>query len=254
MAIDKEQIREMMADPRYPFAAKYDPDWIIGNEMGSHCLWLMEGLCREMRLKPGMRILDMGCGKAISSIFLAREFGAQVWATDLWIPAAENWDRIKEAGLTDRIFPIHADARALPFADEFFDAAVSINTFQFFGTDDTYLRNNFVKYIKPGGQIGIVVPGIFREFEDGVPDYLKKHWNPEFFNWHSPHWWRRHWERTGLVHVETADTFPEREGFRIFKVWELIMDRCQGDNGGLIHTDDGRNITFVRMIARRNGG
>ena len=27
-----------------------------------------------MELEPGMRVLDMGCGKAISSIFLAKEF------------------------------------------------------------------------------------------------------------------------------------------------------------------------------------
>ena len=54
-----------------------------------------------------MRVLDMGCGKAISSIFLAQEFGVQVWATDLWISAAENWQRIRETEVADRVFPIH---------------------------------------------------------------------------------------------------------------------------------------------------
>ena len=36
-----------------------------------------------------MKILDLGCGKGLTSIFLAKEFGVQVYATDLWITAAE---------------------------------------------------------------------------------------------------------------------------------------------------------------------
>jgi cyclopropane fatty-acyl-phospholipid synthase-like methyltransferase len=66
-------------------------------------------------------VLDLGCGRAVSSIFLVREIGLQVWATDRWIPASDNWQRISAAGLQDRVFPIHADAHSLPFADGFFD-------------------------------------------------------------------------------------------------------------------------------------
>lgn len=40
----------------------------------------------------------------------------QVWATDLWISAAENIQRIRDAGVEDGVVPLHADARALPFA------------------------------------------------------------------------------------------------------------------------------------------
>lgn len=35
--------------------------------------------------------------------------------------------------------PIHADARSLPFAAEFFDAIVCIDSFLYYGTDDLYL-------------------------------------------------------------------------------------------------------------------
>ena len=62
-----------------------------------------------MELKPGMRVLDMGCGKAVSSIFLAKEFGVQVWATDLWIEASENWPRVQKAGPEGQVFPVHAE-------------------------------------------------------------------------------------------------------------------------------------------------
>jgi len=62
--------------------------------MGPNALWLTESLGQEMALKSGMRILDMGYGTAMSSIFLAKEYGVQVWTTDLWIQASDNFRRI----------------------------------------------------------------------------------------------------------------------------------------------------------------
>src|SRR5579859_2117031 len=97
----------------YPRSAAYDPDWMLENLMGPNAAWLAEALSQAMDLRPGMRVLDMGCGRAISSIFLAKELGLQVWATDLWIGASDNWERIRAAGLQDRVFPIHAEAHAL---------------------------------------------------------------------------------------------------------------------------------------------
>jgi cyclopropane fatty-acyl-phospholipid synthase-like methyltransferase len=110
--------------PRYPRASAYDIDWMMDNMMGPNAIWLMESLADRLHLEPGMRLLDMGCGKAISSIFLAREYGVQVWATDLWISATENWDRIRHTDVESLVFPIFADAHALPFAEAFFDTAV----------------------------------------------------------------------------------------------------------------------------------
>lgn len=113
MKYTKEQIYEIMNDDRYPLTKQYPCDWILENTMGSHCLWLLEALLPVMRLKAGMRVLDMGCGKAISSIFLARECKSQVWATDLWISASDNWSRVRAMGAHDQVFPIHADAKGV---------------------------------------------------------------------------------------------------------------------------------------------
>ena len=111
-----------------------------------------------------MRVLDLGCGRAASSIFLRREFGVQVWATDLWFSASENIQRIRDAGVEDGVFPIHADARSLPFAAEFFDAIVCIDSFIYYGTDDLYL-NYLARFVKPGGPVGIAGAGLMREIE-----------------------------------------------------------------------------------------
>src|SRR5690349_6128757 len=102
-------LRAALAVDQYPRAAAYDARWVLENLMGPNVLWLTEALSQAMDLQPGMRVLDLGCGRAVSSIFLAKEFAVQVWATDLWIAASDNWQRITAAGMSDSVFPIHAE-------------------------------------------------------------------------------------------------------------------------------------------------
>src|SRR6186997_2708771 len=114
---------------RFPCASRYHPEWVMASVSGgANSLWLAEWLTEVLDLRPGMRVLDLGCGRGASSIFLRREFGVQVWATDLWFGASERYQRIRDAGVEDGVFPIHAHARSLPFAPEFFDAIVSIDS------------------------------------------------------------------------------------------------------------------------------
>lgn len=139
--------------------------------MGPNAVWLAEALSDRMQLEPGMRILDTGCGKALSSIFLAREFGVEVLAADLWIKPTDNLRRSTELGVGNRVHPIYAEAHTLPFAEGFFDALVSIDAYHYLGTDDLYL-GYYSRYVKPGGQIGIVVPGLAEEVESPPPHHL----------------------------------------------------------------------------------
>ena len=83
-----------------------------------------------------MRVLDLGCGRGLTSAYLADTFGVQVFALDLWIPATENYLRFRELGLDSRIIPLHGDAWNMPFAEEYFDAVVSIDSYHYFGRDE----------------------------------------------------------------------------------------------------------------------
>src|SRR5262252_7684400 len=95
----------------FPRSSKYNPEWLIaGVSGGANSLWLTEWLAESLELREGMRVLDLGCGRAMSSVFLRREFGVQVWATDLWFSASENIRRVRDAGIEDGVFPIRADA------------------------------------------------------------------------------------------------------------------------------------------------
>jgi cyclopropane fatty-acyl-phospholipid synthase-like methyltransferase len=180
---------------RFPRSARYHPEWMIaGLSSAANALWLTEAL----DLKPGMRVLDLGCGRGMSSVFLRREFGVQAWATDLWFSASERFQRIRDSGVEDGVFPIYSDARTLPFATEFFDAIVSIDSYFYFGTDDHYL-NYLARFVKPGGPIGIAGVGVLHEIEGPVPAHLRDWWTPDAWCLHSAAWWRRHWEKTGIL-------------------------------------------------------
>jgi cyclopropane fatty-acyl-phospholipid synthase-like methyltransferase len=197
-----------------------------------------------------MRVLDLGCGRAASSIFLRREFGVQVWATDLWFHASENIRRIRDAGVEDGVFPIHGDARSLPFAGDFFDAIICIDSFPYFGTDDLYL-NYLAHFVKSDGRVGIAGAGLVREFDGPVPDHLRQFWTQDLWCLHSAAWWRQHWEKTRIMDIELADTLPD--GWQLWLEW---LENVGSDNQAEIKTlqaDRGNYLGYVRVVARRRG-
>lgn len=144
---------------RFPRSSRYHPGWVLaGVSGGANSLWLTEWLTEAMPLLPGMRVLDLGCGRGASSIFLRREFGVQVWATDLWFSATERLERVHDAGVDDGVFPISADARALPFAFGFFDAIISIDSFPTTGPT-TCMRATWPSSSKPAARSASPEPG-----------------------------------------------------------------------------------------------
>ena len=240
-----------LVSEQFPLSSRYHPDWILASASGgANSLWLTEWLTAAMDLRPGMRVLDLGCGRAASSIFLRREFGVEVWATDLWYDVAENSERIRDAGVEDGVFAFHSDARSLPFATEFFDAIVSIDSYMYFGTDDFYL-NYLARFVKPGGMIGIVGAGLVSEIEGPLPEHLSQWWTHDCWCLHSESWWRRHWERTGIVDIVTADTMTE--GWRHWLDWHRVVAPDNEAEIRALEADRGRHLGYFRLLGRRQG-
>jgi len=247
-------IPDRLRIPQYPRSSAYDSDWLLENMMGPNPLWLTESLLDHMALQSGDRVLDLGCGKALSSIFLARETGAQIAAVDLWIPAEENRERIAAAGLTDRIDAIHADARSLPFDDESFDALVSVDAFHYFGTEAAALAA-VLRVLRHGGRMGIVVPGLTREAP--WPQHLEPWWEDGFATFHGAGWWREHLVASGLVRVDRTDMVPA--GHEHWLRWASIADDWAAARGkepyrrevAMLSADHEPLLGFVRVIARK---
>ncbi|MEV7017517.1 methyltransferase domain-containing protein [Streptomyces sp. NPDC093991] len=256
-----DDLASRLSLPRYPRSGAYDPRWTIDNQMGPHALWLLEWLAPALgpdALRPGARVLDLGCGRAMTSVFLAREYDVRVTAADLWTEPDENARRIAEAGLADRVLPVHAEAHALPFGAGTFDAIVSVDAYQYFGTDDLYLPA-LTRLLKPGGRIGIVVPSVSEEIGGTEPpEHLRPYWEPAFWCFHSPAWWRRHWTRSGAVDVETADWLED--GWREWLLWcDVVAEhhtdefhvRTSRESARMLRADQGRTLGFTRVVGRR---
>jgi cyclopropane fatty-acyl-phospholipid synthase-like methyltransferase len=245
--------------PEFPRSAKYDPDWMLENQMGPNALWLMEWLCETLNMKPGMRVLDLGCGKAISSIFLAREFAVRVWAADLWISPDTNWRRVVAAGIPDLVCPIKAEAHALPFAQGFFDAAVCVDAYQYFGTDELYL-DYLARFVKPGGALGVVVVGLMKELSAGLPACLtepqkngKVFWEASCRCFKTREFWSSLWSGSSSVTDVAADT--QRDGWRHWRDFEQAIEASgKGifpSDSEALDKDCGNTIGFLRLTARR---
>ncbi|HXW55446.1 MAG TPA: class I SAM-dependent methyltransferase [Candidatus Cybelea sp.] len=245
MGFDKQSISK-----RFPRSTKYNPEWLLSSVSGAaNALWLSEWLAEAMDFRSGMRVLDLGCGRAVSSIFLRREFDVEVWATDLWFSATENMQRVRDANVDDGVFPIHADARSLPFASEFFDAIVCLDSFPYFGTDDCYL-NYLARFVKPGGAIGIAGAGLIREMKGAPPAHLRDWWTNDLWCLHSVNWWRDHWQKTGILDVHVCDTMPD--GWRVWLDWHKEIAPDNRTEIKAIQADRGRYIGYVRVVGHRN--
>jgi SAM-dependent methyltransferase len=236
--------------PRFPRASRYHPEWVLaGVSGGANPLWLTEWLAESLDLRPGMRVLDLGCGRALSSVFLRREFGVEVWATDLWFNPGENLERLRDAGVDEGVFPLRVDARALPFAAGFFDVVMSIDAFVYFGTDDLYM-NYLAAFLKPEGQVAIAGAGSMQEIEDPIPSHLAAWWAADRpYCLHSAAWWRRHWKRTGLVTVEVADSLAD--GWSYWLDWLKFVSPQNVVEIDCLEADRGKSLGYVRAVGRR---
>ena len=243
-----EQQLKMLIETKYPLTAKYDFGWTKENSLGSNAVVLAESLSRVMDLKPGMRVMDMGCGKAVSSIFLAKEFGVTVFAVDLWNDVSDNWNRVCEAGADNLVIPIKADVHNLPFSNNFFDAIVCINSFNFYGASEIFLCEFIANILRKDGQFGLAFYGPIYDFDGKIPEGRKHDWNTFNHIFKSIDWHRRHFEKTTLFSIEMADDLDGDGG----NLGELFIGNMLEDVIPDKNDPASGYMQWNRMVARRN--
>ncbi len=159
---------------------KFSDDYLKENMMGPNVITLLDELTEGLSFTPDMRIMDLGCGKGLSSMALADNTGAQVFAVDLWIPAAENYQRFAQMGFDKSIVPIHADVTAeLPFAQEYFDAVISIDSYHYYGRDAAFMDGKLAPFVKKGGLIALAIPGFNKDIHSDIPEAMLRSWTAE---------------------------------------------------------------------------
>jgi SAM-dependent methyltransferase len=199
----------------YPELAGYTRDEIYEDCMGGGALYLAAQMVRTMDMQPGDIVLDLGCGKGTTSIFLAEQFGVKVVALDLWISATFLGTKFAGRGHRDRILSLNLDAtEQLPFAEEYFDAIYCMNSLSFYGGSVPFL-GHLLKHLKRGRIFCAGMETLNEEFAPEAyahppavynyslppPNEGTNVWEDDFSKMHSPPWWANLFRESGLVEV-----------------------------------------------------
>jgi cyclopropane-fatty-acyl-phospholipid synthase len=125
-------------------------------------------LCRKLRLQPGERLLDVGCGWGGLARFAAREFGVEVHGITLSQAQLElARQRVADQGLAAQVQLELLDYRDLP-QDGRFDKVVSVGMFEHVGHANLPLYcQRLFGAVKSGGMV--MNHGITAKHTDGRP-------------------------------------------------------------------------------------
>ncbi|MEW2134905.1 cyclopropane-fatty-acyl-phospholipid synthase family protein [Streptomyces sp. NPDC005435] len=127
--------------------------WEDGGTLESAQRDKLELVCRKLGLKPGQRLLDVGCGWGSMAIHAAREHGVSVVGVTLsQEQAAYARKRVADEGLTDRVEIRVQDYRDV--RDGPYDAISSIGMAEHVGAE-RYLEyaSDLHGLLKPGGRL-----------------------------------------------------------------------------------------------------
>jgi len=93
----------------------------------------LDYICRKLRLRPGERLLDIGCGWGGLIIYAAAHYGVEAVGITLSVPQAElARQRLHQAGLNDRCRVEVADYRDIEHGQPY-DKIVSVGMFEHVG-------------------------------------------------------------------------------------------------------------------------
>lgn len=157
---------KLWLDPEMVYSCAYfhSPD----DSLAQAQIQKLDHLCRKLRLKPGERLLDVGCGWGGLARHAAKHYGVQVYGITLSKSQLELAnERVSRDGLTNQIQLELLDYRDLP-ADGSFDKVVSVGMFEHVGHANLpeYFRILF-EQLKPGGLA--MNHGITARHVDGRP-------------------------------------------------------------------------------------
>lgn len=244
---------------QFPKANSFPKTLVQSKIMGLNPLKLCEEMlsiadeCVGYRAIPERSVvLDLGSGTGITTAMLAREYGYTAYAADLWSNPSDNLRFFEQLGLTNhQAIPVKVDAsEGMPFAEGFFDAAVSTDSYHYFGRDAEFLDAKLLPYVKRGGVIAACFPGMKRDCHSNPPACLLASWTPEQLDYiHDADWWHK-----VLQQSKGAEILAIREMECTEEAWadwlQCENEYAQGD-GAAIEAGALDYLNSITMVLRK---
>src|SRR4051795_5371170 len=131
-----------------------------GEKMRQHHLNITEKAIRQMELRPGERVLDLGCGSGWATRMLARlvSDGPEGFGQVVGLDISDEMIRQARAESKDfeNILYVWGSAEKIPWQENFFDKVLSIESFYYYPDQDRALAELF-RVMAPKGQLFILI-------------------------------------------------------------------------------------------------
>ncbi|MGN0577113.1 MAG: SAM-dependent methyltransferase [Ruminiclostridium sp.] len=235
---------------KYEKSERYLTPELMAKIMGPNPVKLTEELLIDCKIPENARIMDLGSGQGLTSVFMAKEYGFTVYAADLWSDPEENRRFFIEMGLSDeQIIPVKADATDLPFEKEFFDGVVSTDSYNYFGRDKDYLDNCLLPYVKKGGYIYITVPGMKKDLHDNLPPELLLSWTPEQLDYiHDIAYWQ---EIVSASSAEVVSVYEMESNEEVWADWLKQDNEYAAGDRKTMEAGGGKYLNFIGIVLRK---
>ena len=131
-----------------------------GEKMERHHLDITEKTIRRMNLRPGERVLDLGCGSGWATRILARMVseGPQGFGQVVGLDVSDEMIRQARAASKDfdNVLYVWGSAQQIPWEENFFDKVLSVESFYYYPDQDRALAELF-RVMAPRGRLFILI-------------------------------------------------------------------------------------------------
>ncbi|MFZ0806192.1 MAG: methyltransferase domain-containing protein, partial [Candidatus Sulfotelmatobacter sp.] len=131
-----------------------------GPKMEQHHLDITEKTIRLMNLRPGERVLDLGCGSGWATRLLARLVGEGPEGFGQVIGLDVSDEMVRQARESSKDFEnvlyVWGSAQQIPWEENFFDKVLSVESFYYYADQDRALMELF-RVMAPRGRLFILI-------------------------------------------------------------------------------------------------
>ena len=131
-----------------------------GAKMERHHLDITQKTLRLMDLRPGERVLDLGCGSGWATRLLARVVGDGPQGLGQVVGVDISDEMVRQAQAASKEFEnvtfVVGSAAQIPWEEDFFDKVLSVESFYYYPDQDRALSELF-RVMAPSGRLFILI-------------------------------------------------------------------------------------------------